>query len=80
MGVSYNFGQLIICLETWLRTHEKKFNKKNLKTKNFLAAPVEKKPTFLTISPQPKIRNLRNLACLVGNPHVHLRSKAQKII
>jgi hypothetical protein len=27
-------GQLIICLTTWLRTHEKKFNKRNLKTKN----------------------------------------------
>jgi hypothetical protein len=58
MGVSYNFGQLIICLETWSRTHEKKFNKKNLKTKKFLAARVEKQCTFLTISPQPQIRNL----------------------
>jgi hypothetical protein len=54
MGVSYNFGQLIIYLDTWLRTHEKKFNKKNLKTKNFL---VEKKRTFLTISPQPQIKS-----------------------
>jgi hypothetical protein len=80
MGVSYNFGKLIICLETWLRTHEKNFNKKNFKTKFFLAAPVEKKHTFLTISPQPQIRNLRNLACLVGNPHVYLCSKVQKII
>jgi hypothetical protein len=53
MGVSYNFGQLIICLKTWLRTHEKNFNRKNLKTKKFLAAHIEEKRTFLTISPQP---------------------------
>jgi hypothetical protein len=58
MDMSYNLGQLIICLETWLGTHEKSFNKKNLKTKNFLAARVEKKRTFLSISPQPQIRNL----------------------
>jgi hypothetical protein len=51
--VSYNFGQLIIYLETWLRTHEKNFNKKNLKTKKILAARVEENRTFLTISPQP---------------------------
>jgi hypothetical protein len=56
--VSYNFGQLIICLETWLRTREKHFNKINLKTKKFLAARVEKKRTFPTISPQPQIINL----------------------
>jgi hypothetical protein len=53
MDVSYNFGQLIICLETRLGTHEKYFNKKNLKTKKFLAALVEKKLMFLTISSQP---------------------------
>jgi hypothetical protein len=53
MSVSYNFGQLIIYLETWLRTHEKNFNKKNLKTKKILAARVEENRTFLTISPQP---------------------------
>jgi hypothetical protein len=58
MGVSYNSGQLIICLETWLGTHEKSFNKKNHKTKNFIVARVEKKRTFLSISPQPQIRNL----------------------
>jgi hypothetical protein len=28
MGVSYNLGQLIIFLKTWLETHEKSFNKK----------------------------------------------------
>jgi hypothetical protein len=38
-----------------LGTHEKSFNKKNHKTKNFLAARVEKKCTFLSISPQPQI-------------------------
>jgi hypothetical protein len=43
MDVSYNLGQLIICLETWLGTHEKKFNKKNLKTKKFVAAHVGEK-------------------------------------
>jgi hypothetical protein len=53
MDVSYNFRQLIICLETWLKTHKKKFNKKYLKPKKFLAARIEKKRTFLTISPQP---------------------------
>jgi hypothetical protein len=58
MGVSYNLDQLIICLETWLRTHEKNSNKKNLTTKKFLAAYVEKKGTFFNISPQPQIRNL----------------------
>jgi hypothetical protein len=42
-------------LETWLGTHEKSFNKKNHKIKNFLAARVEKKCTFLSISPQPQI-------------------------
>jgi hypothetical protein len=49
-----------------LGTHEKSFNKENLKTKKFLAARVEKKHTFLSISPQPQIR----IKC----------SKAKKII
>jgi hypothetical protein len=70
MGVSYNLGQLIICLETWLWTHEKKF----------LAALVSEKDTFLSISPQPQIGNWWNLACLVGNSYVHLHSIVQKII
>jgi hypothetical protein len=51
--MSYNSGQLIICLETWLGTHEKSFNKKNLIAKKFLVAHVEKKRTFLSIYPQP---------------------------
>jgi hypothetical protein len=63
MGVSYNLIQLVICLETWLKTHEKKFNKKNLETKKILATRVEKKCTFLSIFSQPQIRNLWNLAC-----------------
>jgi hypothetical protein len=33
MDVSYNLGQFIICLETWLGTHEKNFKKKILKQK-----------------------------------------------
>jgi hypothetical protein len=45
-------------LETWLGAHEKNFNKKILKTKNFIAARIEKKHTFLSISPQPQIKNL----------------------
>jgi hypothetical protein len=38
MDVFDNLGQFIIWLETWLETHEKSFNKRNLKIKKFLAA------------------------------------------
>jgi hypothetical protein len=34
IGVSDNLDQVIICLETWLRTHEKNVNKKTIKQKN----------------------------------------------
>jgi hypothetical protein len=58
MDKSYNLGQLIIRLETLSGTYEKKFNKKNLKTIFLVAAHVEKKCTFLSISPQPQIKKL----------------------
>jgi hypothetical protein len=58
MDVSYNSGQHIVFLGTCLETHEKSFNKKNLKTKIFLAVHVEKKRTFLSTSPQPQVINL----------------------
>jgi hypothetical protein len=33
MDVPYNLGQLIICLETWLGTHEKNLAKRTLTRK-----------------------------------------------
>jgi hypothetical protein len=58
MGVSYNLSQLIICLEIWLRAHEKTFKKQNLKTKNSWLLVLRKKRVLLSIYPQPQIGNL----------------------
>jgi hypothetical protein len=69
--VSYNLGQLIICLETWLRTHTKK-NQQNKHCTLKNNCPCWEKDMFLRISLQPQIINFWNLACLVGNLLVHL--------
>jgi hypothetical protein len=43
MGVSYNLGQLMVCLETWLWTPEKVFNKKTLNKKILRYLDLEKR-------------------------------------